>query len=124
MQYTDRQNAFQREAANMAIRQRVVGAHADDVASNNGENAEVPIPPAQSYGNFMFLLEQEQEQGQEQDKNRDKNNTLDPTTTIIRMTKFLQHMIILEQCPFPFLNLETAKRGVLCMRWLVKMQRR
>ena len=66
MQYADRQNAFQREAANMAIRQRVVGAHADDVAGNNGENAEVRIPPAQNHGNFMFLLEQEQEQGQEQ----------------------------------------------------------
>ena len=54
MQYADRQNAFQREAANMAIRQRVVGAHADDVAGNNGENAEVRIPPAQNHGNFMF----------------------------------------------------------------------
>ena len=67
MQYVDRQNTFQREAANMAIRQRVVGAHADDVAGNNGENAEVPIPPAQNHENFMFLLEQEQEQGQEQE---------------------------------------------------------
>ena len=68
MQYADRQNAFQREAANMEIRQRVVGAHADDVAGNSGENAEVPVPPAQNHGNFMFLLEQEQEQGPEQEQ--------------------------------------------------------
>ena len=51
----------------MAIRQRVVGVHADDVAGNNVENAEVPIPPAQNHGNYMFLLEQEQEQEQEQE---------------------------------------------------------
>ena len=70
MQYADSQNAFQREAANMAIRQRVAGARADDVAGNNGENAEVPIPPAQNHGIFMFLLEQEQEQGQEQGQER------------------------------------------------------
>ena len=60
MQYADRQNAFQREAANMAIHQIVVGARAGDVAGNNGENAEVPIPPAQNHGNFMFLLQQKQ----------------------------------------------------------------
>ena len=34
VQYAYRQNAFQREAANMAIRQRVVGSHADDVADS------------------------------------------------------------------------------------------
>ena len=68
MQYADCQNVFQREAANMAIHQIVVGARADDVAGNIGENAEVPISPAQNHGNFMFLLEQEQEQRQEQEQ--------------------------------------------------------
>ena len=77
MQYADRQNAFQREAADMAIRQRVVGAHADDVAGNNGENAEVPVPPAQNHGNFIFLLEQEQEQGQEQHPGPNYNDNQD-----------------------------------------------
>ena len=56
MQYADRQNAFQREVANMAIRQRVPGARVDDVAGNNGESAEVPIPPAQNHGNFMCRI--------------------------------------------------------------------
>ena len=36
MQYADRQNAFQREAASLAIRQRVEGGHADNIAGNNG----------------------------------------------------------------------------------------
>ena len=50
MQYADRQNAFQLEAANLAIRQRVEGGHADNIAENNGEE---------------FRLEQEQEQEQQ-----------------------------------------------------------
>jgi hypothetical protein len=61
MQYADRQNAFQQEAANLAIRQRIEGAQNENIAGNNGEVDEVPIPPAQNNvnGNVMFLLEQE-----------------------------------------------------------------
>ena len=62
MQYADRQNAFQREAANLAIRLRIEGAQDENIAGNNGQIDEVPIPPAQNNGNLMFLLEQEQEQ--------------------------------------------------------------
>ena len=59
MQYADRQNAFQREAANLAIRLRIEGAQDENIAGNNGQIDEVPIPPAQNNGNLMFLLEQQ-----------------------------------------------------------------
>jgi hypothetical protein len=77
MQYAGRQNAFQREAANLAIRQRIEGAQDENIAGNNGEVDEVPIPPAQNNvnGNVMFLLEQEQaeqEQQPEPDVNEDE----------------------------------------------------
>ncbi|CAB3986887.1 Hypothetical predicted protein [Paramuricea clavata] len=73
MQYADRQNAF-REAANLAIRQRIEGAQGENIPGNNGEVDEVPIPPAQNNvnGNVMFLLEQA-EQGQEQQPEPDGN---------------------------------------------------
>ncbi|CAB4038332.1 Hypothetical predicted protein, partial [Paramuricea clavata] len=77
MQYADRQNAFQREAANLAIRQRIEGAQDENIAGNNGEVDEVPIPPVQNNvnGNVVFLLEQEQaeqEQEPEPDGNEDE----------------------------------------------------
>ena len=79
MQYADCQNAFQRAAANLAICQRIEGAQDENIAGNNGEVDEVPIPPAQNNvnGNVMFLLEQEQaeqaEQEQEQQPEPDVN---------------------------------------------------
>ena len=73
MQYADRQNAFHREAANLAIRLRIEGAQDENIAGNNGQIDEVPIPPAQNNGNLMFLLEQEQEQqpGPDDEGNQD-----------------------------------------------------
>jgi hypothetical protein len=58
--------------ANLAIRHRIEGAQDENIAGNNGEVDEVPIPPAQNTanGNVMFLLEQEQQP--EPDGNEDE----------------------------------------------------
>lgn len=63
MQYADRQNAFQREAANLAIRRQIEGAlpQHENVPGDNGEMDEVPIPPAQNNQNQVFLQEQERQ---------------------------------------------------------------
>ena len=99
MQYADCQNAFQRAAANLAICQRIEGAQDENIAGNNGEVDEVPIPPAQNNanGNIMFLLEQEQQP--EPDGNEDEQ---------VPPAQFL------EQCPFPYL--EMVEKGVCIMR--------
>jgi hypothetical protein len=34
----------------------------------------------------------------------------------MRMNKFLQHRILLEQCPYPFPYLEMVEKGVHIMR--------
>ena len=78
MQYADRQNAFQREAANLAIRQRIEGDQHENVAGNNGEIDEVPIIQAQNNANenVMFLLEQEEEQEQQPGPDRNEDEQL------------------------------------------------
>ncbi len=72
MKYANREDAFQRQAANLAIRQRIEGAHDGNRAGNNGENDEVPIPPAQNNGNLVFLLEQEQQELEQEEHEQEQ----------------------------------------------------
>ena len=75
MQYADRQNAFQREAANLAIRQRVEGGHAENIDGNNGEVFR--LEREQEQQQQQQQQEQEQEQEQEQQLGPDYNDNQD-----------------------------------------------